>query len=130
MRSTMLARTLAASQLLALLALAGCGGSGSPTGTNNGNTGGDGGGGGSTSNAISVRDNSFSPSATTVTPGTTVTWTWAGANSHNVTFDDGSNIASDTQTSGTFSRTFQTVGTFAYHCTIHGAAMSGSVTVK
>lgn len=129
-RSTLLVRTLAVAQLSVLLALAGCGGSGSPTGTNTGGNNGGGGGGGSTSNAISVRDNSFSPNATTVAPGTTVTWTWSGSNPHNVTFDDGSNVASDTQSSGTFSRTFQNAGTYNYHCTVHGAAMSGTITVR
>ena len=82
----------------------------------------------STSNAISVGDDFFQPSATTVAVGTTVTWTWAGSISHNVTFDDGPH--SVTQASGTFARAFTTAGTFKYHCTIHGLAMSGTVTVQ
>jgi len=76
-----------------------------------------------------------------VTPGTTVTWEWkactddgyggyGGCVSHNVTFDDGSNIASSTQSTGTFSRTFNTAGTYKYHCVVHGTGMSGQVTVK
>lgn len=110
--------------LASVVALAlGCGSS------YNGGTTGPGGGnpGGSTSNAISIIDNSFSPSATTVPVGTTVTWTWNGSNQHNVTFDDGTKSA--TQSSGTFDRKFDAAGTYKYHCTIHGAAMSGSVTV-
>lgn len=82
---------------------------------------------GSTSTSIAVGNNFFQPSATTVPAGSTVTWTWAGGVSHNVTFDDG--VASSTQSSGTYSRTFQNPGTYAYHCTIHGMAMSGTVTV-
>ena len=110
-------------------ALAACGGSGYGStapidGTTNGTTTGT----PSTTNAISVRDNSFSPAATTVAPGTMVTWTWTGANSHNVTFDDGP--ASATQQTGTYQRTFSTAGTYKYHCTIHGTAMSGTVTVQ
>jgi plastocyanin len=89
---------------------------------------GTGGGGGSASTDITVHDNFFQPNATTVPVGTKVTWTWAGSMSHNVTFDDGP--ASPTQASGTFSRTFQTAGTYRYHCTIHGVAMSGTVTVS
>lgn len=110
--------------LAAIVAIAlGCG-----SASDGGATGPGGGTGGSTSNAISVIDNSFSPSATTVPVGTTVTWTWNGSNQHNVTFDDGAKSA--TQASGTFDRKFDVAGTYKYHCTIHGAAMSGSVTVK
>jgi plastocyanin len=81
-----------------------------------------------TTNAIKIVDNAFSPVSTTVAAGTTVTWTWTGANIHNVTFDDGPKSA--TQNSGTYQRTFNTVGTYSYHCTIHGTAMSGVVTVQ
>ena len=38
---------------------------------------------------------------------------------------DSGNIASG----GVFPHTFKTAGTFAYHCTIHGAGMAGSVLV-
>lgn len=111
----------------ASLALAvSCGSATAPT--THTTTGGDTGKTTSTSNQVSVVDNSFSPSATTVTSGTTVTWTWGGSASHNVTFDDGAHSA--TQSSGTYARTFTTPGTYNYKCTIHGAAMSGSVTVQ
>ncbi len=122
-RTTTRRRAMVAAAVVALAL--GCGGGGGDTITN---PGGGNNGGGSTSNAISVIDNSFSPSATTVTVGTTVTWTWNGSNQHNVTFDDGTKSA--TQSSGTFDRTFDAAGTYKYHCTIHGAAMSGSVTVQ
>ena len=82
----------------------------------------------STSNAISVNDDFFAPASTAVAVGTTVTWTFMGAVPHNVTFDDG--VRSADQVDGTFSRTFSTAGTFHYHCTIHGLAMSGTVTVR
>lgn len=82
---------------------------------------------GSTSTSITVGNNFFKPAATTVPAGSTVTWTWAGGVSHNVTFDDG--VASKTQASGAYSRTFQNPGTYGYHCTIHGTMMSGTVTV-
>lgn len=83
---------------------------------------------GAAANAIDVRDNSFSPSSTTVVPGTTVTWTWRGSQDHDVAFDDGTH--SDRQRAGTYARTFPTAGTFAYHCNVHGASMSGSVVVR
>ncbi|MDB4875798.1 MAG: blue (type 1) copper domain protein [Gemmatimonadetes bacterium] len=130
-----------------VMAIAGCGGAGSasssggpttPTGTQPG-------GGTPTSgspNTVTIADLSFAPGTVNVAVGTTVTWQWAacsdtgyggygGCVSHNVTFDDGSNIASATQANGAFSRTFASAGTFKYHCTIHGAAaMSGAVVVK
>ena len=77
-------------------------------------------------NAVSVRDNFYSPAATTIAVGETVTWTWRGASQHSVTFDDG--MTSPTQSSGTFQRTFATAGSYAYHCVVHGVAMSGTVT--
>lgn len=88
-----------------------------------------GGGMPSTSSSISVLDNSFDPASTTLATGTTVTWTWKGYNTHNVTFDDGAK-SSDKSNGATYQRTFNTAGTYKYHCTIHGAAMSGQVTVQ
>jgi plastocyanin len=80
----------------------------------------------STSDMVTVGNNFFSPSTTTVPPGTTVTWTWAAnATTHNVTFSDA--VHSNTQSSGTYTQTFNTAGTFPYHCTIHG--MQGTITV-
>jgi plastocyanin len=120
----------AAPTLFLTALLAGCGGGGygnsptapSTTGTTTGTTT------GSTSNAITIADNSFTPITTTVAPGTTATWTWKGSNQHDVTFDDGTK--SSTQSSGTYQRTFAAAGTYPYHCSIHGTAMSGTITVK
>lgn len=78
--------------------------------------------------AVSVEDNFFNPTSTNLAVGGTVTWTWAGSASHNVTFTAGSNSA--TQTSGMFARDFPSAGTFDYLCTVHGAAMSGTVVVN
>ena len=111
---------------MSVIVTASCGGGGGSG--NGGPTGpGTGGGSGATSNNVSVADNYFSPAATTVAVGS-VTWTWTGSQSHNVTFDDGDSSA--TQASGTYTRRFSGAGTYSYHCTIHGAAMSGTVTVK
>jgi plastocyanin len=113
--------------LFAALAFAtSCGGGTStsaPTGPGDGSNNG---GNGPTS--ISVADDYFSPPTTRVTAGTTITWTWSGANSHSVTFDDGTTSA--IQSSGTYSHNFPSAGTYSYHCKIHGVAMSGSVTVQ
>jgi plastocyanin len=83
----------------------------------------------------------FEPADITVAVGDTVTWKVTesiGAN-HSVTsgtpddpdkgsvFDSG---ADDLANVGdTFEWTFDTAGTFAYYCTVHGASMSGQVTV-
>lgn len=80
-------------------------------------------------NEVRVGNNFFLPPTRSVPVGTTVTWTWNdGSVMHNVTFPGGP--ASPNQSSGTFQRTFTTAGTFAYTCTIHGAPMSGSITVN
>jgi plastocyanin len=79
-------------------------------------------------NQVGVSDNVFSPVSIVVTAGTTVTWTWAaGVAAHNVTFGDGTN--SGDKSTGTFSRTFSTAGTFNYSCTLH-AGMNGTVKVN
>ena len=91
--------------------------------------GGDSTGPGVPADEVSVRNNSFSPSSRTVSSGTTVTFRWvAGSVTHNVTFDDGP--ASANQSSGTYQRTFGAAGNFPYHCTIHGAGMSGTIHVN
>jgi len=66
----------------------------------------------------------FSPASLTIKAGTTVTWKNTTAVSHTVTSDDGKSFDSGasnpiTPQSGTFSFTFATAGTFAYHCSIH-----------
>ena len=97
-------------------------------------------------NTVMIANEAFNPTPITVSPGTTVTWRWGACtpdtgggygggygttcSGDNVTFDDGSNIASPTQDAGEFSRPFAVAGTYKYHCTIHGAAMSGQVVVK
>jgi plastocyanin len=76
---------------------------------------------------VNVVDDQFVNNSVRVLEGGAVTWTWQGNNLHNVTFQGGP--ASDTQTDGTFEREFPTAGVFRYMCTVHGAAMSGTVTV-
>ena len=117
----------------ALISAAACGGgySSGPTNTTTGNTPPPAGG-------ISVSNNEFNPATKTVAVGATVQWAWntcAGdpyggqtCVSHNVTFDDGT--FSPTKDQGTYSRMFAAAGTYSYHCTIHGPAMSGSITVQ
>jgi plastocyanin len=75
-----------------------------------------------TSGAVSVKDNFFDPNDLTVQAGGTVTWTWAGNASHTLTFTSGpAPLPPETtaQMTGTRDITFNTVGTYGYHCTIH-----------
>jgi plastocyanin len=120
---------------LALISAAACGGAGGSTAPSNQSTG-------NTAPAvggISVSNNTFSPSAKSVAVGTDVKWAWnscsgdsySGAQTcvgHSVTFDDGS--TSPTQDQGTYNRTFTVAGTYNYHCSVHGAAMAGTITVQ
>lgn len=132
--------------IFAAACLAACGGSGSgggPTGV----TPPPGGTGGNnpppTTNQVTLGDATFTPSDIAVPVGTTVTWSWPSCDpsggyggyggygtcvTHDILFDDGT--TSGTQSSGTFTRTFGTAGTFNYHCTIHGTAMAGQVKVS
>ena len=126
--------------VLALLVAACGGGGGSYSTAPGGNN--PGGGKDNSPNTVTLTADSFSPNNITVPANTTVTWKWDSCTdaggyggystcvSHNLSFDDGSNISSGSQSSGTFSRTFTAAGTYKYHCTIHGPAMSGQVVVQ
>ena len=77
----------------------------------------------------------FSPATITIKAGTTVTWKNGTSVAHTVTSDDGGK-AFDSGTSnpvtaqtGTFTFTFKTPGTFAYHCSFH-PFMKGTVIVQ
>lgn len=121
------ARSVAPLVSLALLvALAACGGGSSSSGysTGPGNTGGTTASGNSTS--INEQNLSYSPKFDTVSVGSTVTWTNKDAVTHTATADaSGGFDSGDMNPSGTFSHTFSTAGTYAYHCKYHGSAGSG-----
>ena len=84
-----------------------------------------------TSGGVDIKDNFFSPNTIAVQVGGSVTWTWAGAASHTLNFTSGpAPLPPDTpaQATGTKTFMFNSVGTYAYHCTIH-AGMDGTLTV-
>jgi plastocyanin len=74
-------------------------------------------------NSVSIKDvngiPSFSPASITVTKGTTVTWTNNDDLSHTVTSDTGIFNSGVLNTGQTFRFTFNNIGTFNYHCSIH-----------
>jgi plastocyanin len=139
-RSVFSKRASTVSVFLLTAILASCGGSGSST--SNGVTD-----PGMTSpppvnsstTSLTVSNNKFTPAHDSVAMGATLKWTWSSCTgdgyggttcaSHSVQFDDGG-PSSSIQSSGTFSRTFASAGTYTYHCAVHGAAMAGTVIVK
>jgi plastocyanin len=72
----------------------------------------------------------FSPLTVTVNAGQTVTWKNGGSIDHTVTFDSGPTFKQPLNAGTTVTRTFTTAGTFAYHCSIHGPSMHGTIIVK
>jgi plastocyanin len=96
-------------------------------GGNTGNTGGDGGPG---INEVWIQGMAFNPSTITVAAGTTITWTNKDAVTHNVISNTTGLFESPSLgANGTFSKTFNTMGTFGYKCTFH-PTMTGTVIVN
>ena len=70
--------------------------------------------------AITIKNYMFSPQTITVKKGTTVTWTNKDIAKHTITSDDGSWPASQFFGQGeSYSYTFTSAGTYAYHCEPH-----------
>jgi hypothetical protein len=82
-------------------------------------------------NTFCMRASTFQPTTLTVTKGANVSFENSSGVTHNVVFDNTTSGAADigSISSGTVVRTFNTAGTFAFHCTIH-AGMTGSITVQ
>jgi plastocyanin len=82
--------------------------------------------------AAAVCDDFFSPNTITATHGNSVTFTWKGHIGHNVTFLTGptSPTGSATMSSGQFTTQALSTGTYTFECTIHGAAMQGTINVN
>ena len=79
---------------------------------------------------VSIKNFAFNKASMTIAQGTKVAWTNNDATSHTVTSDDGTSFNSGPIAPGqTFSYTFNTLGTFTYHCSIH-PTMTGSIVVK
>ena len=83
-------------------------------------------------NTVTLQNIAYNPASITAHVGDTVTWNNADAFAHTVTSDSGAPASFDSgnlDASGTFTFTFSTAGTYAYHCKIH-ASMHGTVTVS
>ena len=81
---------------------------------------------------VATAGTQWSPNEVTIDMGDTVTWSNPNMGFHNVEFDDGAftQPASPDNSNWTAERTFETPGTFRYHCGFHGSAMSGAVRVR
>ncbi len=81
---------------------------------------------------VSMVDNAFQPPTITIQVGDTVVWTNNGSLPHTSTSDTAGIWDSGILLPGqTFSRTFDTAGTFPYNCVIHRAlGMVGTVVVQ
>ncbi|HEV7535623.1 MAG TPA: copper-binding protein [Acidimicrobiia bacterium] len=81
---------------------------------------------GSPAATIGVRRLAFTPASFTITAGQALVWSFDdGGVAHTVT---GDGFDSGQKTTGLFSHTFATPGTFGYHCSVH-PAMKGTVVV-
>lgn len=98
--------------------------------------------GGHNGKEVTIIDNEYDPPNITITRGETVHWTNQGSAPHTVTSNPGNAVCSPVSTEffdsgltppllsgNTFEHTFNTPGTFAYHCEIHLCTMAGTVTV-
>jgi plastocyanin len=121
----------AAAGALMVIALSGCSGNSNSTGYGPSQNPGPGAPG---ANEVWMQSTAFNPASKTVAVGATITWTNKDGIAHTVTsgapgspsgaFDSG-NMAGG----ATFSHTFSQAGTFPYYCGIHGAMMTGTITV-
>jgi plastocyanin len=78
---------------------------------------------------VDIVNFAFDPAALTVTEGDTVTWTNLDQVPHTATADDATWDSGTLEHGESWSYTFETSGTWDYHCTVH-PMMTGSVIVE
>ena len=78
---------------------------------------------------VEINNFMFTPKTLTVSVGTTVTWKFDDSTQHTVAADDKSFTSSPMANGQTYTHTFDTAGTFKYHCSIH-PFMTGAIVVK
>ena len=80
--------------------------------------------------SVIINNFAFNPQMVNIKTGTTVTWTNSDVTSHTVTADSGTVLNSAVLAPGqSYSVTFSSPGTFAYHCSIH-PSMRGTIVVN
>jgi len=78
--------------------------------------------------SVDAKNFAFEPKTVTIKVGQTVTWTNQDSVTHTVTGDGGID-SGDLSKGKSYSKTFDTAGTFNYHCSIH-PSMTGQVIVE
>jgi plastocyanin len=79
---------------------------------------------------VAISGFAFSPSTLPIKAGDSVIWTNMDSVSHTIVSDSGNELGSSALSSGaTYSHTFNTAGTFAYHCSVH-PSMKGQIAVS
>lgn len=79
---------------------------------------------------IEIKNFAFMPSTLTINAGDSITWTNSDSAQHTVTSDSGIELNSEMLSKGqSYSHTFNTAGTYAYHCKPH-PNMKATVIVK
>jgi plastocyanin len=83
-----------------------------------------------TGTTVSIVDFAFNPAAVTIQVNDAVTWSWVGTALHSSTSNDTNLWDSGILSHGaTFSHTFNSAGSFPYHCVVH-PFMTAAVTVQ
>ena len=78
--------------------------------------------------SVAISNMAFNPGQISVKAGTKVTWTNSDSVSHTVTGNSGTFGSGTVAPGNTFSFTFNTPGTYSYHCKIH-PSMTATVVV-
>jgi plastocyanin len=79
--------------------------------------------------SITIANFAFSPETQTIAAGDSVTWSQQDSAPHTIVADDGSFSTQTLNTGDSFSFTFNTPGTYVYHCGIH-PSMIGTIVVE
>lgn len=79
---------------------------------------------------VTIQGFAFDPKSVTVPVRATVIWTNKDSSAHTIVSDSGNEISSDSISNGeTYAHTFNTPGTYNYHCGIH-PSMKGTIIVQ
>lgn len=125
MKRSVILAILVAVLIAGLVVLPGCSSATSDSTPSSGNSGGGSTTGGAT---VTLANFAFDPTSVEIKAGESVTWTNEDSAVHTVTGDGGID-SGDLAKGKSYSKTFDTAGTYNYKCTIH-PTMTGTVVVK